>query len=318
MQRNLSATAAPKEYLNPSQKLRLEQFLNFSIELLEDDLKNHPSLMIMALNALKGDETTKDNVAMFAAMRLWSAIVQIRDIYRHPCPHHSTEAVMINDKKTKFAQLKVPRNAIASADREGLTLKNGREIEKKDILLDDESRDYIIAKEYAGLLNLTTHELSDSTTLPVTKKAVVNFLKQKIAIKIAEYNDKLIELAKEGKSESSFTLPKNITEQDQNDDGVLAELTAQKQDSGVPIHIDYFFSVSERDEAEFQRLNQPSRTRSSSHCSCPACSLNNDLIRSLIISSVISMFAERRTNNAHAPSDAPSPEDRPIHRGPGK
>lgn len=165
--------------LNQAQKALIEQTV---LPVIEDTVNEigpvDPVLAIHALKALKGEYIDIDSVGKLVSCFLWSAIVQVRDIYRHPYPQNSTKVIKIGSEETSFAVLQVPKSAVKSDENGVLTLKNGRTFDKNHYYQrSDHDPKPLEVRERVGLLNLTTLDFYDEKQpVKIDRESVVDCL----------------------------------------------------------------------------------------------------------------------------------------------
>jgi ankyrin repeat protein len=164
--------------LNDTQKYILKTYFMSIAEYLTDF---EPLLAIKILKAMLAPQLSKHEIERYQALELWESIQQIRSIFSHPAPQNRSES---------YPYYQAPKEA------DMVVYKNEQGV---------------AAIEVKGLLGLSAR--NDSTSPPVTKESVVNYLTDLIQEQI-ETHAKLNEMQKNKSglisSDSLFNISSDI------------------------------------------------------------------------------------------------------------
>ena len=190
--------------LNSTQKNIIDGTIIFMLEPL---IELNPDDAVKALKGIIAVSIEEEEIDLFEQQDVWDCIASMRRIMSHPCPENRNESYPYVDQQEGFCMYKIDRSSIKNITEQGIFLLNSRFIPKEYIIRNSLVDEYFIAKEPNGLLGLTSRE--DNETGPVTKKDIVEYIKQQVMIHFSEQLKKL-----EGKIQPEISLPNDVVERE--------------------------------------------------------------------------------------------------------
>jgi len=195
--------------LNGGQKNVIEGTLNFYLQDIHDLTRPRllkPRAALAALEAMVNDQKLdKEEINNFAEQDVLTSIRFVREIFDHPCPQN--RAASYNGYEGDFSMFRIvaedsflldEAQTLQNLDEKNKSVvyKNGRIITSEYVLSVEhrQTKWKIVAKEPIGKLSLTN--LEDSKTPPVTKKAVIDYIRLLVAEAKHVQNTRWIEFIK--------------------------------------------------------------------------------------------------------------------------
>lgn len=160
--------------LNGTQVRIIHSAIEFPLnDILITLIKSHPVLALLAIDAITSDIEYVAKKELFKKENVLDSIDQIRSILKHNYPQNCNQTYAYLDDDPgicKFRLDGVSKRIRTRHPNGDVELKNGRLLKSSQLLMVDDIKDYLIAYEPTGLLNLTTRE--DDVTPPATREAV--------------------------------------------------------------------------------------------------------------------------------------------------